>query len=90
MQGPTARRQSNTMECEKENASVKICCYVLWNVSLYNQPRYAKLSPSPGSRTTFLHPLELTGRPSTIEVSGLRDNLLVIHKALPRHAGRIK
>lgn len=47
-------------------------------------------SPSPRAGTTFLHTLQLTGRPSTVEVSRLRLNLFIVDEALPRHSGCVE
>jgi len=47
-------------------------------------------SPPPSTRTPLLYTFKLAGRPATVEVSGLRRHLFIIHKALPWHTRRIE
>jgi hypothetical protein len=49
-----------------------------------------KLSPPPSAWTPFLYAFKLARRPATVEVSGLRSHLFIVHKALPWHTRRIE
>jgi hypothetical protein len=74
------------MECE----NVKVDLLFLNGMFPHITSAICRSSPSPSARTPLLYTFKLTGRPATVEVSGLRSHLFIVHKALPRHTRRIE